>query len=99
MTREPSRVAAQVADNDWVTFPGGELEGERPKVLCPACRAALTSGRRPASPRPLCFQCYRADLDRQRALGAAGDLETTSDARVQTQLPFEPIDRARLDAL
>ncbi|HEV3141843.1 MAG TPA: hypothetical protein VGY57_15060 [Vicinamibacterales bacterium] len=53
---------------------------------------------RPA-PRPLCFQCYRAELDRQRALRRAGDLDTASEARFQTQLPFEPIDRARLETL
>ena len=22
--------------DDWVTFPGGELEGKRPKAVCPA---------------------------------------------------------------
>jgi len=99
MTREPSRAAAQVADNDWVTFPGGELEGQRPKALCPACRAALQRGDRAASPRPLCFQCYRAELERHRALRAAGDLDTASEPRFQTQLPFEPIDRVRLASL
>src|SRR6266480_1026349 len=103
MTREPSPAAAdvpaQVIDKEWVTFPGGELDGERPKALCPACRAALQRGDRAASPRPLCFQCYRADLDRQRALRAAGDLDTASEPRFQTQLPFEPIDRVRLDRL
>jgi len=95
----PLTVPAQVADKEWVTFPGGELEGERPKALCPACRAALKGGRRPSTPRPLCFQCYRADLDRQRALRAAGDLDTASDARFQTQLPFEAVDVARLATL
>ena len=49
--------------------------------------------------RPLCFQCYRAELDRQRAIGAAGALDTGSAARFQVQLPFEPVNRARLDAL
>ena len=92
-------VPAQVADKEWVTFPGGELEGERPKALCPACRAALKAGLRPSTPRPLCFQCYRADLDRQRALRAAGDLDTASDARFQTQLPFEAVDVPRLAML
>ena len=52
-----------------------------------------------ATPRPLCFQCYRADLDRLRALRAAGDLDTASEARFQSQLPFEPIDRPRLERL
>ena len=55
----------------------------------PARRSAASSA----------FQCYRADLDRERALKAAGELDTASDARFQTQLPFEPVNRARLDAL
>ena|SRR5436190_18285042 len=99
MTGKQSNVPAQVADKDWVTFPGGELEGERPKVLCPACRAAAHQDRSARTPRTLCFQCYRAELNRQRALRAAGDLDTASDARFQSQLPFEPVDIARLETL
>src|ERR1051325_9887330 len=99
MTRDHSRGTAQIADSDWVGFPGGELEGQRPKTLCPACRAALKAGKPFAAPRPLCFQCYRAELDRQRALRAAGELDTASEAPFQSQLPFEPVDRLRLDAL
>ena len=101
---------AQTVAKEWVTFPGGELEGTRPKVLCPTCRETLkreaagrsgaSSPARLSSPtRPLCFQCYRADLDRERALRAAGELDTASDARFQSQLPFEPVNRARLDTL
>ena len=99
MTGKQSPVPSQVADKEWVTFPGGELEGERPRALCPACRAALKAGRSPAAARTLCFQCYRADLDRQRALRAAGDLDTASEARFQSQLPFEPVDIGRLKTL
>ena len=107
MAHEPTQVAPQVVESEWITFPGGELEGKRPKALCPACREALkreASGSRrqsrPASsPRPLCFQCYRADLDRDRALKAAGELDTATDARFQAQLPFEQVDRARLEML
>jgi hypothetical protein len=97
---------AQVARDEWVSFPGGELEGKRPKALCAACREALkrealssrTAG--PSSPsRPLCFQCYRAELDRERAIAEAGQLDTASDARFQFQLPLEPINQARLDSL
>lgn len=97
-----------VAD-EWVTFPGGELEGKRPKALCPACREALKRAAvDPAHPgaaktaisrRTLCFQCYRADLERDRALKAAGDLETASEQRFQFQLPFEPVNQPRLDAI
>jgi hypothetical protein len=98
---------SQVVTDEWVSFPGGELEGQRPKALCPACREALK--REAASPvrvagssvssRPLCFQCYRADLDRDRAMQAAGELNTASEARFQSQLPFEPVNQARLDML
>lgn len=97
-----------IAD-EWVTFPGGELEGRRPRALCPACRDALKrsalAGRPPAAGptagarRPLCFQCYRADLDRDRALKAAGNLETGSTERFQAQLPLEAVDRGRLARL
>src|SRR5204863_1584947 len=48
---------------------------------------------------PLCFQCYRAELERERALRAAGELDTASEARFQFQLPLEPVNRARLDML
>jgi hypothetical protein len=104
-----SRIAEQLQGEEWVSFPGGELEGKRPKVLCPACREASqreaagsspSGASRPSSPpRPLCFQCYRAELDRERALRAAGDLDTASEARFQFQLPLEPVNRARLDML
>ena len=86
----------QAVDTEWITFPGGELEGQRPKARCPACRAR---DGRPESRAPLCFQCYRAELDRERALKAAGQLDTASDERFQTALPFEPIDMPRLQML
>jgi hypothetical protein len=98
---------SQVVTDEWVSFPGGELEGKRPKALCAACREALkreaTSPIRRSSPslpsRRVCFQCYRADLDRDRAIQAAGELNTASEARFQSQLPFEPVNRARLEML
>ena len=95
---------AAETDRDWVTFPGGELEGKRPKALCKSCRAALQSafGRRKATERrrrTLCFQCYRAELERERALRDAGDRNTTSVERFQYQLPLEPINRPRLAML
>ena len=96
----------QLVTDEWVTFPGGELEGKRPKALCAACREALTreaatyglSGEARRS-RLLCFDCYRADLARARALKEAGELDTASDARFQSQLPFEPVNHARLEGL
>lgn len=102
-----SRVEPQVSDKDWVSFPGGELEGQRPKTLCRACREALQRQASAPShlapgtrtPHLLCFQCYRAELDRERALAAAGQLDTASDARFQTQLPLEPVNTARLQTL
>src|SRR5436309_15107074 len=93
-----------VGENEWASFPGGELEGKRPKALCPACRQArecaaapcANAGARsqsvPAS-RLLCFQCYRADLERHRALRAAATLNTASEERFQAQLPFEAVDK------
>lgn len=83
----------QVVGSEWVSFPGGELEGRRPRVRCAACRA------RRRADATLCFQCYRANLDRERALGVAGRVSTASEARFQEQLPFEPIDEARLALL
>ena len=94
---------SQVADLEWVTFPGGELEGKRPMAMCPACREALArsaQGRAGVQRRrTLCFQCYRAELDRERALRAAGAIDTASVERFQSALPFEPIDRPRLEML
>ncbi len=100
---------AQVIRDEWVSFPGGELEGKRPKALCRSCReglnraaAAAVAGRLSGPSRPsrlLCFQCYRADLDRERALVAAGQLDTATDARFQWQLPFEPVNAGRLAEL
>ena len=93
----------QVLTEEWVTFPGGELEGRRPMALCAACResgkraAAIPRSSGPA--RRLCFDCYRADMARTRALKEAGELDTASVARFQTQLPFEPVNQPRLDSL
>jgi len=92
-------IAHRQVTDEWVSFPGGELEGRRPKALCRACREALerAAGRAERyQPRTLCFQCYRAELDREHALKAAGDLDTASVERFQTSLPFEPVNRARL---
>lgn len=96
---------AEVVADDWVSFPGGELEGKRPKALCPSCRDALRRavsaprGAKPSLRRTLCFQCYRADLERDRQIKAAGELDTASERRFQFQLPFEPVNRPRLEAL
>ena len=102
MTRTPR----QGADDEWISFPGGELQGKRPKALCPACRQRLkraaTRGHQDCEagrPRTLCFQCYRAELDRERALAAAGRLDTGSQERFQFGLPFEPVNRGRLAML
>jgi hypothetical protein len=97
----------QAADGDWVSFPGGELQGRRPQRLCPSCQDArndlagmartvrLESSRRAT----LCFQCYRLELDREKALKAAAELNTASDARFQFTLPWEPVDVRRLSTL
>src|SRR3989442_2931409 len=98
-----SHEIAQVVDEEWIRFPGGELEGKRPKAMCPACRdqlkRAATAQTATATRLLLCFQCYRAQLDRERALKAAGELDTTSSARFQFGLPFEPVNKPRLAML
>ena len=102
-----SRQAEQVTADEWVSFSGGELEGKRPKAVCPTCREALqreasrpsTASRDQRPSRPLCFQCYRVELDRERALRAAGSLDTGSEARFQFQLPLEPVNTGRLHTL
>ena len=98
------RKHAETTTDEWVTFPGGELEGKRPKALCTACREALKAAAlRPAGPigprRTLCFQCYRAELERDRAIRAAGEVNTGTERRLQFQLPLEPVDRPRLGML
>jgi hypothetical protein len=110
ITQAPTEFVNQfvkdVKDSDWVGFPGGELEGKRPKAVCPACRTELQQrvdgqevGGRLRTRRALCFQCYRTDFDRDRLLKAAGQLDTASVERFQTALPFEPVNRPRLEML
>ena len=92
-----------VRDSDWVGFPGGELEGQRPRRLCLACREAIrrvgAASARPPRHLAVCFRCYRADFEREGALKAAGELETASVERFQTGLPFELVNRPRLEML
>ncbi len=105
MKMTPVRISSQVVDSEWLAFHGGELEGRRPTALCLSCRAALSeaaASSSPASsraPRPLCFQCYRATVVRERALKAAGELDTASPGRFQFALPLERVDRSRLARL
>src|SRR4030088_2716917 len=105
LPRVAPRDSGQVADSEWITFPGGELEGKRPKVLCAECRQQLkqaaVAGAAPAMGRrtTLCFQCYRAELDRDKAIKAAGELDTASVERFQTTLPFEQVNVPRLEML
>jgi hypothetical protein len=88
----------QPGDTDWIGFPGGELEGRSPVGPIAPCRHTSGTGVGDRS-RPLCFQCYRAALAHERALEAAGRLDTASEARFQFALPFEPVDRVRLRRL
>ena len=83
---------------DWVAFPGGELEGKRPRVRCAACRAAAERGSAPPA-NTLCFECYRADLARERALSEASRFGADNVERFQDGLPFEAVDEARLARL
>jgi hypothetical protein len=97
----------QTESNEWVAFPGGELEGIRPAARCRDCRDRLareTAGgeghqRRAGAAEVLCFQCYRAGLARARAIKAAAELNTASEARFQELLPFEPVNVPRLEML
>jgi len=86
----------EVLSGEWVTFPGGELEGRRPSRLCGLCRLRRAAG---AQPRAFCFTCYREEALRRRALEAAASLDTASEERFQFGLPFEPVNRARLARL
>ena len=99
MTSPHTPLAGQVVEQEWVSFPGGELEGKRPKALCATCREALKREATFRFSHLLCFECYRADLERVRRLRAAGELDTATDRRFQSQLPFEPVNRARLGML
>jgi hypothetical protein len=99
MVKHRTLSGAEVTDEEWVTFPGGELEGRRPKTLCPKCRETSRHAGGGSGPRTLCFECYRTDATRERALTAARNLFTGSEERFQDALPFEPINRARLNRL
>jgi hypothetical protein len=102
MSQTNTQGPAQVADKEWVSFPGGELEARRPKALCAGCRASLqrlAAGCGAPTLSPLCFECHRAGLARERALRAAGQLDTASVERFQDALPFEPVNIPRLEAL
>ncbi len=99
----------QIVADEWLSFPGGELEGKRPKGLCADCRErANRASARAGSPgsttasagrlRTLCFQCYRTELDRGRAQAAA-DRDSTTVSRFQAALPFEPVNKPRLAML
>ena len=88
---------------EWQALPGGELEAPRPKALCRSCRERLREsvarGVWPERSKTLCFGCYRTQLDRDRRIKAAAELNTASEARFQTSLPIEPVNRARLQQL
>jgi hypothetical protein len=52
-----------------------------------------------AERKAVCFECYKADARRRRAFEAAAALDTGSEARLQSGLPFEAVDRPRLERL
>jgi hypothetical protein len=95
-TFSTERVINEVVEGEWVTLPGGELEGRRPSRLCGPCRLRRAAG---AQPRAFCFTCYRDEAIRRRALAAAAMLDTGSAERFQTGQPFEPVNGARLARL
>ena len=99
--------ASTHSDIDWTPFSGGELEGKRPRALCHECRGAARrngsvdgpAGHVPPVKPALCFLCYRVELERNRQIKAAGELDTASEARFQSALPFEPVNASRLARL
>jgi hypothetical protein len=91
--------ASQLIDKEWLSLPGGELQAPRPSVLCPACRAKQRANLSNPSNPPACFACHRATIARERALKAAGELNTASSERFQSALPFEAVNQPRLAEL
>lgn len=98
MTRHQLPADPQLVEKEWIAFPGGELEGPRPKVYCAECRVTRRHAASLAK-RTLCFKCYRLGLERERGIKAAAELNTASEIRFQTTLPFQPVDRVRLATL
>ncbi len=95
MTTIAAKASTQLLQAEWIPFSGGELEGRRPRALCPECRHKLNR----EAHRTLCFGCYRLEIERERALRAAGELNTASEARFQEALPLEQVNYARLARL
>jgi hypothetical protein len=96
MERLNASATSEVATGEWVALPGGELEGKRPTRLCGPCQMRKAIG---AERKAVCFECYKAEARRQQAFQNAASLETHSDARLQFGLPFEAVDRPRLERL
>ena len=97
----------QVVELEWVPFSGGNLEARRPQALCAPCaakrrrgtRAGLLAGAARSRNAPLCFECFRTGLERERALMSARDIHTASEARFRYLLPFEPVNHERLERI
>ena len=96
MERAITATTTQAIEGEWDPLPGGELEGKRPTVLCGPCRMRRAIG---AERKAVCFECYKADARRRRAFEAAASVDTGSAERFQFGLPFEAVDRSRLDRL
>jgi hypothetical protein len=96
MERGITAETGQCVEGVWVPLPGGELEGRRPTHLCGPCQMRRAIG---AERKAICFECYKVEARRRRALEAAASLETGSEERLQFGLPFEPVNRSRLERL
>src|SRR5215813_2447734 len=96
MERTITAATTQAVEGVWDPLPGGELEGKRPSVLCGPCGVRRAIG---AERKAVCFECYKADARRRRAFEAAASVGTGSAERFQFGLPFEAVDRLRLDRL
>ena len=96
MERPIRATTTQAVEGEWDPLPGGELEGKRPTVLCGPCRMRRAIS---AERKAVCFECYKADARRRRAFEAAASVDTGSAERFQFGLPYEAVDRSRLDRL
>lgn len=92
--RQPVSISADartLSVREWIPLPGGELEAPRVRALCATCRRV--------GKRPLCLGCFKAEREREQQFKAARELATASEARFQISLPFDPVNRARLNQL
>jgi hypothetical protein len=98
--RRPKAMCVACRDRLARLARDGRAPSDDPRALSHELRGTSPEPRATSpEPRTICFQCYRVELERERALQAAGELDTSSVERFQDGLPFEPVNHARLDHL